>query len=634
MAVWLVWSAAAAQPARAQFVHPGGLHTQADFDRMAAKVAAGADPWSTTYQKLLADPHAQLTWTAAPVGVLCRTGNTAICRNNYTRSQEDAQAIYDLTLRYRVSGDAAYADKAVAIMDAWSSTLTGINGDTNAALCAGICGYLFAIAGEALRGYDGWSAESQSAYATMLVDVIYPVNHDFLSRHNNTCDSHYRCNWDTSNMAAMIGIGVFADRQDIFDEAVTYFKDGIGNGNIHKAVAFIHAGGLGQTEESGRDQAHNMGGFDSLGMMLEIAWNQGVDLYGYENNLFLRGLEYIAKYNLLNDVPYVHYRTCDERSDEAVVSPAGRGNVNPQAWERGFNHYVNRLGLAAPNVGSLAAQLRPDGPPNNYGTHPSRFDWIGLGSLTFYLDPIESGAPPSGLLSSVAGQTASLSWWGSAYATSYNIKRATTSGGPYATVATTDGADNTSYIDAGLEVGTIYYYVVSANTPDGESDDSDELAVEANLLLTGTVIGSPGSFNDSGATIENVFDGYLGNFYDAADASGDWAGLDLGRAVRIGQVSYAPRRGFADRMVGGQIQGSNVADFSSVVVTLLTIDAAPPDDVLTSQSIANAGAYRYVRYIGPPSGFSNVAEVQFYASSPARGRSRRGHRHGEPSHTP
>src|SRR5260370_42160834 len=88
------------QTAQAQFRHPVGFHPQADFDRMAAKVAAGEQPWTATYNRLIVDPHAQLNWTARPVAVLCRTGNPTICGNNYPRSQEDAQAIYDLALRY------------------------------------------------------------------------------------------------------------------------------------------------------------------------------------------------------------------------------------------------------------------------------------------------------------------------------------------------------------------------------------------------------------------------------------------------------------------------------------------------------------------------------------------------------
>ncbi len=68
-------------------------------------------------------------------------------------------------------------------------------------------------------------------------------------------------------------------------------------------------------------------------------------------------------------------------------------------------------------------------------------------------------------------------------------------------------------------------------------------------------------------------------------------------------------------MVGGTLQGSNTEDFSSGVVTLFTITSAPPDNVLTTQRVTERTAFRYVRYLGPPNGFDNVAEVEFYGTS-------------------
>jgi len=462
------------------FIHPGGLHTQSDFDRMAAKVAASENPWKATWDKLLASPYAQLSWTPAPVSVICRTGNTSICSNNYTRTQMDSVAVYELAMRWRVSGDTAYAEHAIDIMDAWSSALTAINGDSNGSLGAGIIGAQFAMAAETLNGYSGWSPASKTAFQNMLVNVFYPANHDFLIRHHDTCNTHYRCNWDTCNMASMIAIGVFCDRQDIFDEAVVYFKDGIGNGCIKRAAWYIHPDGLGQTEEAGRDQAHNMGGIHWLGQVCEVAWNQGVDLYGYDNSRYLRALEYIAKYNLFNDVPYVPHRTCDMTYTESVVSDSGLGNFSPN-WELAYNHYVNRLSLAAPYTQQVAELMRPDGPPNDYGTHPSRFDWFGCTSLTHMRDPVSQGAIPSGLRASVTDQKVTLSWWGSAYATGYNVKRAATSGGPYTTIGTATVMD-TTFADSNAVGGTNYYYVVSANNPGGESDNSDELKVSRSLI--------------------------------------------------------------------------------------------------------------------------------------------------------
>jgi M6 family metalloprotease-like protein len=66
------------------------------------------------------------------------------------------------------------------------------------------------------------------------------------------------------------------------------------------------------------------------------------------------------------------------------------------------------------------------------------------------------------------GQVA-LSWTPSAGATGYNVKRATTLGGTYSTIASPAG---TNFVDTGLSSGATYYYRVSSLNTGGESDDS------------------------------------------------------------------------------------------------------------------------------------------------------------------
>ena len=135
------------------------------------------------------------------------------------------------------------------------------------------------------------------------------------------------------------------------------------------------------------------------------------------------------------------------------------------------------------------------------------------------------------------------------------------------------------------------------------------------LKLTGTVIGSPGSWSNLGNTITNVFDGNTNTFYDAANGTGDWAGLDLGSGTNgvVMLIKYWPRASSGSRMVGGQFQGANVADFSSGVVTLFTVSTAPPDG-MNVQLVTNTNAFRYLRYIGPANGWCNVAEVEFWGA--------------------
>jgi fibronectin type 3 domain-containing protein len=67
-----------------------------------------------------------------------------------------------------------------------------------------------------------------------------------------------------------------------------------------------------------------------------------------------------------------------------------------------------------------------------------------------------------------------LDWNNTSTATGYNVKRSTTSGGPYATVA--PGVATSGYADTTAAGGTTFYYVVSALNANGEGGNSAEVS--------------------------------------------------------------------------------------------------------------------------------------------------------------
>lgn len=84
----------------------------------------------------------------------------------------------------------------------------------------------------------------------------------------------------------------------------------------------------------------------------------------------------------------------------------------------------------------------------------------------------DMGLLPTGLTAASGIGKVDLSWTGTGEAAAYRIKRSTTSGGPYTTIA--EGVTGTAYTDTGLTNGMTYYYVVSAMTGTIESPNSAE----------------------------------------------------------------------------------------------------------------------------------------------------------------
>ncbi|VWB61992.1 membrane protein [Burkholderia lata] len=364
------------------FAHPGLLHSEQDFQRMRINVAQGKQPWLQGWQRLIANRHASLGWTPRPQDAVYR-GKNPEHAENYSLLFNDAAAAYALALRWKVSGDDAYAGKAIGILNAWSDKLTMIGGNSDKFLASGIYGYELANAAEILRTSPQWQATDFRRFQSMMLTVFYPMNHDFLTRHNGTKGDHYWANWDLANMASMLAIGVLADRRDIYSEAVEYFKHGAGNGSIEHLVWTLYPDGLGQVQESGRDQGHTLLDFALAGAFCQMAWNQGDDLFGYDDNRLLKGAEYAARYNLGQDVPYTSYS--DSLATQPVISPGSRGDTRP-IWELLYNHYVVLKKLDAPGVAAYAQRVRPEGGGGDYGSTSGGFDQLGYGTLTYTLN--------------------------------------------------------------------------------------------------------------------------------------------------------------------------------------------------------------------------------------------------------
>jgi endoglucanase len=139
---------------------------------------------------------------------------------------------------------------------------------------------------------------------------------------------------------------------------------------------------------------------------------------------------------------------------------------------------------------------------------------------------------PTGLSAlAVSATQINLNWNPLASATSYNVKRSLTSGGPYATIAS--GVTATSYPDNTVAGGTIFYYVVSAMVSGSETTDSAQATATTLSPVVGSLVHRY-SFSETSGT--NVADSVGGPIWTGTLPSG---GTFSGSQVALGAGQFA-----------------------------------------------------------------------------------------------
>lgn len=345
------------------FLHPGLLHTTADFRRVETMLARQSEPWKSGFAKLKQDPASQPEWRMmGPFASVVRDPQGS---RHIVELEGDSNAAYQNALMWCLTTNQAHARKAIEILNAWSGTLRGITGHDKE-LAASLCGDKLVNAAELLRYTDsGWQVQDVDRFKQMLRSVLYPLVKDFATFANG--------NWDTGCIKTMMAMGVFLDDRQMFERAVEYYRHGAGNGSLTHYII----NETGQCQESGRDQQHAQLGLGHLAEAAEIAWHQGLDLYGEADNLLLRGFEYTAKYNLGQEVPFEPYTDLTGKNAARRISSQGRGRFRP-IYEMVWNHYEQRRGVPAPFTRQAAERIRPEGTTRN-SDHP------GFGTLMFSL---------------------------------------------------------------------------------------------------------------------------------------------------------------------------------------------------------------------------------------------------------
>ena len=388
----------AGQPPTSSFVHPGILVGKPQLDFVKAKIAAGQEPWLSAFNKMKSSSLASKTYVPKPVPkLMCSTSvglGEGFPQAGCAELNADAAAVYVQALMGYFTGDAAYANKAVAIMNAWSTTLKEIpydqprtsNGEPaywQNLLVVGWATETMTRGAEIIRYTStAMPAADIARLEAFFKTLFYPL----LSTYTAGGAGNGGMTWTE----AIMNIGIYTNDRAIFDKGVSWFRnkskelvyltsDGAkppmpvdmntgkviwGTVDIHWRYPTSYINGL--ETETCRDMGHTFMGLGAWANIAETARLQRLDLYAEQKERFIAAFE--------RNTSYVNQMLDQMATTQQTAAQLTATSWVPSSWpcsdfkdgggsaflglELALNHFSTRLGVPMPNTQVLAARKR------------------------------------------------------------------------------------------------------------------------------------------------------------------------------------------------------------------------------------------------------------------------------------
>jgi beta-glucanase (GH16 family) len=205
---------------------------------------------------------------------------------------------------------------------------------------------------------------------------------------------------------------------------------------------------------------------------IDVVENNGANIF-FEQGSIHSGTDATQIYNFTggNSVTNFHVYDLDWKNNSIIWSVDGTAYETQTVWgtDTGnpYPYPFNQPFFFLMNVAVGGNYL---GNPTNAEINPNMPGEMVVDYMRIY----DYAVPPStqtGLTATPESGGVALNWGVSSIASSYNVKRALTNGGPYTTIANTT---LNTYTDMGLTNCTTYYYVVSGTNSYGESTNSTQ----------------------------------------------------------------------------------------------------------------------------------------------------------------